>query len=166
LRVASAGLCARSNHARRSANAAASRSSSHFGLILNSGRPIRTASLFKSRASVESFVIKPVNVGGGQPLQAPEDFGLRSVEGAAIAELNSCTATIALGDAHRGAGSAGPWRIALPRLPVVRCNLAPGRLSLFNVTTAPAGMQHAPDDRMQRSRHRFVSEETRMPLSG
>ena len=81
-RVASAGLCARSNQARRSASAAASRSSSHSAETLNSGRPIRTASSFRSRASVELSVIDPssiigsVNVAGGGPFPSPQDFGL------------------------------------------------------------------------------------------
>jgi hypothetical protein len=57
--VVSAGLCARSNHARRSASAAASRSSSQSGETPNAGRPIRTASLFRSRASVRLSVIGP-----------------------------------------------------------------------------------------------------------
>jgi hypothetical protein len=65
------------------------------------------------------LVIKPVNVGGGAPLQAPEDFGLRAQIGGRRGHrgIKWRSATIALGNATPlAAGRAGPWRIELPRL--------------------------------------------------
>ena len=75
--VASAGLCARSNHARRSAKAAASKSSSLLDERLNSGRPICTASLLRSRASDELCDIQLLNAPGRGPLQTPKDTRMR-----------------------------------------------------------------------------------------
>ena len=47
-----------------------------FGERLNSGRPIRVASLFRSRASVELSVIQPLKVFDRGLLQALEDFAV------------------------------------------------------------------------------------------
>jgi hypothetical protein len=74
-------------------------------------------------------LIKLLNLRGANTTRKPStQFAVR------MTCDNSCRPSH--GDAApSAAGRAGPWRFALPRLPV-RCNLTRSRMSLFDVTTA------------------------------